>query len=348
MLTADPDRYYSPHEAASAVAQSLGDFRPRSVLDSACGGGALLKAMEAVFPDIECGGIDVDHSAIARLKRTRPHWNLVEGDALNRSTWDRTLPRMSPVEVVVLNPPFSMGGRKGLEFFAWGASIRCSLSMAHILANLERSGARRIVAILPESWAYSDLDAIARDLIARNNFTITILQCLKNSTFEGARVNSILVSIEQKFSLSVTPSPNVIERLRHELIRGGLACFRAEYSKSGIPFVHSTALKDLSTIAVNALPRVIAMESSAIAGAVVLLPRVGVPKFENVRATWFRSKIQMSDCVIAWRFDRVINAEIGAKLLRDNFDSLCNIYKGTGARYTTVARLSALIDRLST
>lgn len=76
-------------------------------------------------------------------------------------------------------------------------------------------------------------------------------------------------------------------------------------------------------------------------GHVVLLPRVGVPIINNITEFYFKNEVQLSDCVIALKFDDKVTAQQCSKLIKSKFASLVYQYRGTGARYITIARLEA-------
>lgn len=340
MLTSDPDRYYSPLEAANALVSLIKRYQHRTVLDSNCGSGSLLDAMSRSFPEIRCAGIDVDKEAINRLRKIRPNWALVPGDALSQKTWSK-LKKLSldDVDVAVLNPPFSMGTAKGLRVTAWGSDIRCSLAMAHVLATLEYTAPQHLAAILPESWAHSSMDSLARNLI-ECRYRIKIDRSFSASTFHGARVHSILVVLKKR----ATPRNQIIKplglppvELDFELIRGRLACFKVEESTQGIPFVHSTDLGSIEKVA--KLRKVLPYNGNTVRGSVIFLPRVGLPKIENLKAVFLNKDVQLSDCVLALKFDSLVRAKAIASIIEQNWLSLIDLYKGTGARYVTVDRL---------
>lgn len=351
MLTSDPDCYYSPMHAANAVAASIDRWRPKTVLDSNCGGGALLAAVEQHFPKIHCTGIDLDTKAIQRLRVKRPKWTLLKGDALCDDTWSKfNTVITNPVDVVVLNPPFSMGTNKGMHSTAWGEEdIRCSLSMAHVLSNLRNSSPARLVAILPESWAYSNMDAQARDLIEQR-YKIEVVNTFKNSTFHGARVNSILVTMKRRRAARRTVALGHFpqEPVGTSIIRGNLPCFRALKCSTGRPFVHSTDIGSVVAVgpAKAGLTRIGPGTGSTITGASLLLPRVGLPKINNIDAVFFRETVQLSDCVLGLRFANMCEAKEAAERLRLHWFDLLALYKGTGARYITVDRLNGFVHTL--
>ncbi len=338
MLTADPDRYYTPAHLAERVAAATGAVHVRSVIDSNCGAGSLLQAAESVFPRASILGIDADRDAIRRLRTRRPHWHLVTGNALSPLAWKRLSDRHSyENELAVLNPPFSMGSAKGCEVVVWGVSLRCSLSMAHVISTINHANPKKVVAIVPESWAFSHGDQGARSLIEAR-YSIDRISSIKNSAFRGARANTILVSLTRRSRVQTALDRDCrSEAASPPLIRGGLPVFEARRSTKGIPFIHSTDLLQLASglASVDLQP----IGRGKVSGHVVLFPRVGLPKKEQLKAISLQTTVQLSDCVIALRCANRERARLIESELGRNFDSLRAIYKGTGARYVTVERL---------
>ena len=173
-------------------------------------------------------------------------------------------------------------------------------------------------------------------------FLIHIVRNFNNSTFEGARVHSILVAIQRrqrrKASKPVVQDAGVLD---FSIIRGGLPCFKAQSDPSGLPFVHTTDIMPL----VNGVPfdkRLVQPKSNSVVdGPVILLPRVGVPRDYNLEAIALKEKMQLSDCLIALQFSTMRQARQISKLLKVNKEALIQIYRGTGARYITVERLKS-------
>jgi predicted RNA methylase len=350
MLTSDADRYYTPPSIATTVARAIGDIRPKTILDSACGSGNLLDAAESVHPKVRCVGIDSDRNMIARLRRQRPDWTLFVGDALCRDTWARKIDGQlaTLAEVVVLNPPFSMGAKKGGKFRVWGQEIRCSLAMAHVLSALENSQAKLAIAIVPESWAHSDMDDVGRQLLCKR-YRVEMIRRLRNSTFSGARANALVIRLERLVSAIQLFSDVHLQSISSQIsapiqvIRGGLPVFEAVRTRSGVPYVHSTDIHRLVSSETTALGKVKPIARGLVSGHVVLIPRVGTPRSECIRALHLREMSQLSDCVIALRARNRKEALSVERLLLDRAVELNDLYHGTGAQYVTVSRITEWI-----
>ncbi|WP_124702880.1 class I SAM-dependent methyltransferase [Burkholderia cenocepacia] len=346
MLTSDPDYYYSPESVTQVVAEIIGRTRPASALDSNCGGGALLDAVERGFAGARCVGIDVDNSAIRRLRKRHPHWTLVKGDALSSKPWQQ-LKRRSPhhVDVAVLNPPFSMGFSKGMAIHLpeIDSELRCSLAMAHVLTTLRNVSPTQVLAILPESLVHSQLDGSARALVSKS-YKVEVIQGFNNSTFRGARANAVLVSmVAVKSGARLSEKPTTFDLPKGlRIVRGGLPNFQACEDSNGRPYIHTTALNRLAAgTPAELFPRVTPCGRGLIEGQVVLLPRVGLPKVSNIQSLYFHSPVQLSDCVIALACGSARQAKLLQQILHTHIAELTALYAGTGARYVTLERLSA-------
>ncbi|KAF1060750.1 SAM-dependent DNA methyltransferase (plasmid) [Burkholderia gladioli] len=342
MLTSDSDAYYSPGHVADVVAETVGRARLKSVLDSNCGRGALLDAVERFFPNVHCAGIDLDGIAISHLRKVRPHWTLVRGDSLAWTTWERVRAKLrGSVDVAVLNPPFSMGQAKGVDIELDGRTIRGSLAMAHVIATIHNSRPKRIVAVLPESTMFADMDRQGRAEL-ESLYNIDVVSQFKSSTFRGARANSLLVAM-MKRSRQRLPKPDKESKVpfvQGSVVRGGLACFEAVSSRGGLPFIHSTNIKDLvQGASISSLRRVRPFTRGIVAGHMILLPRVGIPKKENISAWYVDTDVQLSDCVLALPYGHGSEANAWAEAIQGGYESFVGLYRGTGARYVTVERL---------
>jgi predicted RNA methylase len=344
MLTPDNDTYYSPQVVTDALAACL-RRRPRVVLDSNCGGGALLATVEREHPKVECAGIDADRAAIDTLRQSKPHWTLVRGDSLRPQTWNRMSDLLSRVDLTVLNPPFSMGQAKGLQLDVLGVKLRCSLAMAHVLRTVEQCDPYTILAVLPESLLASDLDSYGRALLEKK-YNVSVVSSFRNSTFRGTRAHSALVSLTRTME-GGNARPATLSlgtKVLPKIVRGGLPVFEATYVKEGLPFVHTTNCSALPQ-SLTSLHRVKTINRGIVARIMLLLPRVGLPSKLNIRIVDL-PRVQLSDCMIAMCFDELEQAEKWRELILNNWESFTRCYAGTGARYITLARLKSWMASL--
>lgn len=343
----DLDRYYTPPSLASElVAAGLATVpQARVIADTACGAGNLLTAAEGILSGATCIGIDTDRNAIRRLRVRNPQWLLSVANVLD----SRVFPRVRAVtdapdcDLLTLNPPFSMSESKSIAALFYGSELRTSVAMAHILRSLEMfEPAGGAVAIVPESLLFSDVDAKARELVAQR-YNVNVLRGLSNSTFQGARANALLVKwTPRKLIAEVVIAHSAHSAATEPVItRGGLPIFEARRSRNGIPLVHSTSIVRLvETGSTDHCTSVKPIARGVVSGVLLLLPRVGVPLREYVRVVRVTSPVQLSDCVFSLRFSSMRKASLFRACILECWDDLVSRYRGTGARYISVARMN--------
>lgn len=199
-----------------------------------------------------------------------------------------------------------------------------------------------IAAILPESCAGSDLDRSARRFID-SAYEVNIIERVGSSTFVGASANSFIVRMvrSSKELTVVAPSNGVGASCPLEVVRGGIPVFQRIKQRSGLPFIHSVNIRDLDGAKTDRLDKVQAIGRGVIQGHFVLFPRVGLPSRIGLKAVHFKRPVQLSDCVIGVRCLNRNHAEGVAGALESRFDEFSALYRGTGARYVTVASVKA-------
>ncbi|MBT9608987.1 N-6 DNA methylase [Aquabacterium sp.] len=344
------DKYYTPSSVAyEAFERVTLDRAPLVCGDTACGSGQLLEAARDVLQAKHFLGIDKDRSAIHKLRKAQPAWKLYTGDLLLR----KKPPSLdfqgvgSSLDLLVLNPPFSLRGKKYVEADYFGHSVRCSVAMAHILHSAHLFKPKQgIVAVVPESLLHSETDSAARSLLARN-YSISELLRLDIYTFKGARVNSSIVQLSGEIiQNSHHTTPLMAPSIEAKIVRGGLQMHCASVGMS-VPLVHSTSLRALTQSGLRAaLPRTDAIAKGRIKGWVILLPRVGVPGSLLCKAIYLKTEVQLSDCVLAICFARKDYAVAAERRINSAWVELLDIYKGTAAKYVTIARLANYLEQL--
>jgi hypothetical protein len=339
------DKYYTPPAVASKALECAQlTSTPIVCADTACGAGSLLTAAEEVLQARYCLGIDNDPYAIRKLRRERPNWRLYVGDLLKRH---RAPPIDFPdatygVDLLVLNPPFSLGSKKYVSLKYFGTLVRCSVAMAHILRSLELlRPTQGAIAVVPESLLHSDIDQYARELLAQE-FSLSELLQLSIYTFKGARVNSSFVQFKAPSVRPAVPAntPRLFSKIPATIVRGGLQMHSFNRIASGTRVIHSTSLKPIALNGIAcATERTSVRAKGRMAGWLLLLPRVGIPKEEAFRAFYSKHEVQLSDCVIGMQFSTKVGALCAQERIRANWQSLLGLYRGTGARYVTIDRL---------
>ena len=292
--------------------------------------------------------MDLDRSTVERLRRREPRWVLSRANALSSSSWRQAEAGRRGVgsDLALLNPPFSMATTKGITVTLPDFTGRCSVAMAHVLVALSRAAPATCSAVVPESLMFSELDAPARAHLGED-YEFRSVCGLRNSTFRGTRANALIV----RFRRREHPQPPTREMRAAgtatalTLVRGGLPLFEAESYPRGVRYLHSTELVAVAHGCVlSRLRRVRQIPRGVVSGHVVLLPRVGVPLPGSVRAVSFEAPVQLSDCVIALCFESRAVALQWERALNRRWPQLVSLYRGTGARYTTVHRLESWLS----
>lgn len=341
----DCDQYYTPVDLAERVLRNEITQRPSVCVDTTCGEGNLLRAASAVFDDVSCVGIDRDRKAINSLRANYPDWALSVGNLLASRSYQRTNVASAQIsaDLLYLNPPFSLGKSKYIETLYQGTTVRSSVAMAHILKSLELfAPSQGAIVIIPESVLYSQTDAEARQRLGYSYTTEKVAE-LNNSTFKGARANTTIIKLIPGARINNQSSKSKALKPKFEVIlsRGGLQVHDFFNDHCGIPFIHSTSLRSIVEFGViDSLGRTKVKRSGQVNKWVLLLPRVGMPKIEFTQAIFLRSKVQLSDCLFAIRFKTRMEAESIENVFKQNWESFESLYRGTGARYLTIKRLS--------
>lgn len=344
------DEYYTPEDVAARLVSGVESRQATVCLDTSCGSGRLLLAAERRWPAASYVGMDINARVVARLARSRPKWSLSPADALSSEAFELVANRTeeSACTIAVLNPPFSMSSPRGIDFAMDGLRGRASPAMAHLVSTVAAASPEFVAAIAPESLLHSQLDVEWR-LWLRERYQLSVGFCLPSDSFGGASINAVAVYLRRMTS-ALKPRIRV-EPIRMpcvEIVRGGLPVFAASKANvGGVPFIHSTELGVLAAgFNVCRLKRVEPIERGVVSGWTILLPRVGLPKREFLVPVFVPGQAQLSDCVIGLCFGGKRDAVLGCRSLLLEFDRLISAYKGTGARFVTMERLSRLVCSL--
>jgi hypothetical protein len=276
-----------------------------------------------------------------QLRLRRPDWQLSVGDLL-RHDLSEEAPERQAVDLLVLNPPFSHGKRKFVDIQFGGKKLTGSIAMAHVLRSFEifqpRLGA---VVIAPESLLYSETDQLARQTLEQS-YRIEKIADLQRCTFRGAHVQASVVQIipgvHHQSGVVIHPNADTIPT---SLVRGSLPVHLRNYDPEGSPFLHSTDLRQvvLSGETLH-LSKTSKISKGRVKGWVILVPRVGLPDVQLIKAIKIPEVVQLSDCVIALQFANKATALKAQSRICAQWIEFKDLYRGTGARYITMSRLS--------
>lgn len=353
------DQYFTPREVAHGILLETLHATPniKTFVDSSCGSGQLLLAAKEISIDAKCIGIDKDRRNIIHLRKSQPDWLLSTADILLPASYRRTqvFSNSKSCDLLVLNPPFSMEKKRFKEINFEGQQIHCSVAMAHIIQSFKLfSPSNGAVVIIPESVLYSETDYIARKLFAQK-FDISKISDLKSSTFSGANVHASAIRIKPKAENSSQVSncyfPSLSDLiLQVSLIRGGLPVHKLQLSPSGVPFIHSTDLKNITSPSFldDIKRKTSQVMAGNVGGSVIFIPRVGEPKRHYIKAISIKNNVQLSDCVFVIQCQNYQAALTLEKRIQSHWKEFTDLYKGTAARYTTITRLKEWLWSINT
>jgi predicted RNA methylase len=336
------DAYYTPGALALSVVSSV-SITPSVVADFSAGEGALLEAAVKRWPKIAVIASDVSPRAVRKL-RARRGWRVSVCDFLSarsRSASDHLRSSRAAVDLILLNPPFS--GRSDYRCSESGAIVNMGTALAFVLHALEfLSADGEMIAILPRGSLDNSRDKFGWTLL-RKVAMVSRLRSMRRSGFKNCDPAIVICRIRKRSGFSsqvrrrVEPATAEVGQM---VVRGWLAVDQARLSMRGVPFVHTTSLKGNELW----IERYCVQESRCVSGPVVLLPRVG-----NVRADQIclvrQGKLILSDCVFAIKCACEEDAALVFITLLNRFSALKRRYTGTCARFITKDRLIRFLIR---
>lgn len=337
------DSFYTPDRIAEHMVRQVSLARPRIVADFAAGDGALLNAACCSWPGVEAVALDIDDLALRRLRYRNPDWSIGKCNFLSSMSREKSKPLRAlegDAEVILLNPPFSCrGGSKAMVQLSDGV-ISCSRAMAFVLLATEYlSPTGQIVAILPASTFKSDKDLKAWQFLDKH-FTHRKGATAGRGDFNGCFASCTVVVLSRRRRKRSSKKPAVTTAVKIEVsIVRGTAQLHSE-TGSDRTLVHST---DLNTYSVSLNGRLASKARPSVIGPAILIPRVGQPRIEKVAVYRKRKRVALSDCVIGLQCQSVEDAVWLKDHLVRHKDRFLDLYSGTCAKYTTIARLSKFL-----
>jgi hypothetical protein len=337
------DRYYTPDSLAKELIDSVSISRVASVADFACGEGSLLRAASERWPGARLYANDVDGDAVARAA-ARLNIQAYDSEDFLGGSFAPMGPANSRFSVVALNPPFSKQTTSMIQIGR--RSVRCSRAMAFVLSSaafLTKAG--QIVAILPTSTLSGSLDQEARTLVEQL-FSPEIVRSPEYGLFKGVDVSTYILRLSAKAVSEANQSIADVTRSATDwhVERGAISVTRSErLPTSGYGWVHTTSIAQGSINQRYRLPSGLAPRSCP-AGALII-PRVGSLNFGKILLLHANQKEILSDCLMALKGPSRSHDVAAHRAIKANFDTFLKCYSGTGAPYTTVARISRFLSQ---
>lgn len=339
------DSFYTPRILAERLVEFSKKRALETVVDFCMGDGELLRAAKKKWPQIKCFGTDISRAAILITRKAHPDWKLTQLDFLDivARRKSRVISKQRLFDLILLNPPFSCKGGTIHTVEFEGKQYNSSTAMRFLvtaLTYLNKNGV--MYAILPTSVAYSQKDnKLWCELEKKHN--LSILDEPQIQYFKGCTPNVILVSVND-----FNQASDFRRNTRISLDFQNLSVFRGKLSMDLVKpsfgehfLVHSTNIKNNGLINLS-----IKQEKplSTIKGPAILIPRVGKPKQSKICVIEETEQYVISDCIIAIKTSSLKEADVLYRYLLDNWAIVENMYKGTGARYTTIEKVEELLN----
>ncbi|MBX3406693.1 MAG: methyltransferase [Phycisphaeraceae bacterium] len=335
------DRYYSPADLARVMVENVTMGSPSIVADFAAGDGGLLIPAESRWPGARIVACDIDSRAVARLRRRRSSWLVGRSDFLKDRSVEATrhLPALwGCVDVILLNPPFSMRGGQRWESRIGQHAVTTGVAMAFLFRALPfLSSGGQLISVLPESCLHSERDAEAMERL-RHCYSVEELCRLGRGRFDRCAARTVVLKVTQ----NVRVSSRIIRRVETDalpwnVMRGSaqMHSLRIASRRTGFTLVHTDNLRGSTVVG----PHKRVWSTRPIRGSVVLLPRVGRTTLEKVVVLQTTRPIVLSDCVMAIECESVAEAHRVHQMIAQHWSRFQKCYGGTGAPYTTVEKI---------
>jgi hypothetical protein len=349
------DAVYTPDWLADELVGELPADLCGAVVDPCVGEGALLAAIQRRFGDaLSLNGIDIHAPTVNLLRRAQPNWSISIGDSLNeRSIRSTRIMRGAHdgIAAVVLNPPFSFRGWGGVyvRFEDSMQKVTPSVGFVHTALTVFRPSAG-LYAIMPEGAMFGQRSGRVWTSL-ESAYDVAVTRSVSNSAFGAIRAHTVLVRFTPRPDREAAPATE--RRVRStrnigncrcvEIVRGRVPRYvsaRAATARDAAPYVHTTDMRALRDGTWDTASAPGHAADKATRGPFVLLNRVGA--FQDPTEYPFDAAV-LSDCLYALRTTNpTLLQDLTAKLRRHSRD-LASSYRGTGAPYLTVERLTGFL-----
>lgn len=336
------DPIYTPQHLAQEMAQAVTRSRVGTVVDIAVGGGELLRAAEARWPSSTLYGLDIDSSAIRRLKRRHRNWILRTGDLLSPSSFRPLWPK---TDALLLNPPFSCRGGTRVAVDLAGETCFVSLALACLirgLSLLKQHGEG--VALMPAGSLHSEKDRTAW-LQLKEIWNVTVVRECDRNTFHSFYPSTVLLHFCRRAGTLTQSTPAAEQKTLGfvRIVRGKVQMHAA--CADGTPSVSVLHTTDLPAL-INSPKARSRGGNGTVQGSCVLLPRVGKPDSRKLLLHHFDHPVRLSDCLFALTCSSPSETSALFQHMQSEWHRLESRYIGTGARFLTQNRLTDFLNEL--
>lgn len=335
------DSFYTPPSLSNRLVSSVTSRSVRCVADFCIGGGELVRALLSRFPKASVYGVDISEEVISELAKGHKDWNLAVCDFMVDESRDSvSFLREKRFDLIILNPPFTCKGSTSFDIVFEGTRMRVSMAMRFILKALEYlSDDGGLYAILPISCIHSQKDHRAWSYL-KEHYHACVLDEPGRFNFSKKCSPNIVIVYVGKYKVDNTPF--IFSSPFHNsgvstIVRGAISMqsLSFSHSKSALPLVHTTNMLGGRLVGLNKI-----IGGRIVDGPALLIPRVGNPKPGKLVLLDEGKQVVLSDCVVALLTGSQDAAENLKQLIHSHWEDFEHMYKGTGARYTTIARLN--------
>lgn len=334
------DSFYTPPSLSKRLADSVVTNEVRSIADFSIGGGELIKALVPRFHEAEIYGVDISQEVIQELKKQYADWNLAVCDFMDEKSRNTIgFLEENSFDLIVQNSPFTCKGSTIYNVDFDGRLFKVSIAMLFLLTALkyisEQGG---VYAILPISCIYSQKDHEAWRYL-KECYNACVLEEPKRYYFsKKCSPNIVLVyagSYKVKSKVAVMDSPFNNFGVS-KIVRGAVKMQNLTFSSSyeSFPLVHTTNMKNGGLVGLKNI-----IGNKIVEGPGVLIPRVCNPNPGKIVLLNEGMRVVLSDCVMLLQTGSQEEAKKLKELIHFNWNAFEGLYKGTGARYTTVSLL---------
>lgn len=335
------DPFYTPTPLATKLADYVDVAHVNRIADFCIGDGELIRAVRDKYPDAICYGVDICNEVIANLKEKHPDWRLAACDFENDESVDRVkFIKDKKFDLIMMNPPFTCKGSivEIIEFE--GQVFKVSTAMKFVMRALEHlSTGGGLYAILPISCVYSDKDKKAWGYLQKY-YHACILEEPERVYFSKHCTPCVALvyvgnkDVRRGRSNRVNPFVNlpVVDVCRGAFRMQGLSISKSKNAKI---LIHTTNMQDGKLVKIDK----VLTSYNTVRGYGVLIPRVCNPNRRKIVVLDDKKEYVLSDCVVLLKTLTLEEAKEVKESILEHWRDFEQLYKGTGARYTTLERL---------
>lgn len=337
MKTKQKDPYYTSEKFADELMEYINFDAVNTVADICVGGGQLLNAALRKKNSLQCYGTDISEGTIKDLASYKPEWKLAICDVLDQESRRATFLAKQKFDLILLNLPFTCKGSVICPVSFRGEEYHVSTAMSFLIAALDLiADDGMLYAIMPIGTIYSHKDEkIWKEIFM--SYKVTIHRESERVVFGDKEPNVVVLSV--KAGETTTPfyvQPRINIPFDVKPVRGTKNMVYLSKHPGTVQLIHTTSLQKNAIISDYST----SLDALQQTGPGVLIPRVGLPKRDKICIMSSKTKAVISDCVILIQTTSAKQARALKKILLGDWERFSSLYKGTGAKYITMQKLS--------